>query len=147
MGLLDKILSSQASNLVDGVGKVIDESTTSIEEKLEQKAKIMGLITDFVSKSTQFAADVVKTEATGNWLQRSWRPIVMLAFAFIVVYRFFLSPVFGFPGLDLPQEFWSLLEIGLGGYVIGRSVEKVTSTITDKMDIVPDKLKKTKKHE
>ncbi len=60
-----------------------------------------------------------------HWLQKSWRPIVMLAFTFIVLLGAFI-PI---PLLENTSEFWNLLEIGLGGYVIGRSIEKVTGKI------------------
>ena len=64
-------------------------------------------------------------EAQGNWLQKSWRPLVMLCCTFIILLGVFI-PI---PLLDDNSEFWNLLEIGLGGYIIGRSVEKVTGKI------------------
>jgi len=73
-------------------------------------------------------ADVIKAEATGNWLQRSWRPVVMLCFAFIVMYNQAISLMFSLPRTELTTDFWGLLKIGLGGYVVGRSAEKIAST-------------------
>jgi len=81
------------------------------------------------------------TEARGNWLQRSWRPILMLAFGFIVVYAYFFEPAFllneGEHGIanTLNPNFWGLLKLGVGGYIIGRSTEKVASTVTSRVDI------------
>lgn len=77
------------------------------------------------------AADIVKAEAQGeSWLQRNWRPILMLVFAGLLVARWF--------GLAAPnlhdveyEKLWSIVELGLGGYVIGRSVEKVAPTIAE----------------
>ena len=74
--------------------------------------------------------DVILAEAKGNWLQRSWRPILMLAFGFIVIYVKFIAPLFGLPIPTLENEFWDLLQLGIGGYVVGRSVEKVAGNIT-----------------
>ena len=68
---------------------------------------------------------VVRVEAAGNWLQRSWRPLVMLVFAVIILIGTFTS----LPMLADSSRFWDLLEIGLGGYVVGRSGEKMVSTI------------------
>ena len=68
-------------------------------------------------------AEVVRTEAEGNWLQRSWRPIVMLAFAGIVLAGVF----FDLPLLSEKSRLWDLLEIGIGGYVVGWSLEKVAA--------------------
>lgn len=58
-------------------------------------------------------------------LQRSWRPLVMLVFAFIVLYSKVIAPLFNLPIAPLEPQFWTLLELGLGGYVIGRSLEKI----------------------
>ena len=69
-------------------------------------------------------------EAKGNWLQRSWRPILMLSFGFIVIYNKFAAPLFGWPIPILEGEFWTLLQIGIGGYVVGRSAEKIADKIT-----------------
>jgi len=76
----------------------------------------------------------LNTDDSTSWLQKSWRPIVMLSFTFIVVYAFFIQPAFLPKSMDvrstLPTQFWGLLELGIGGYVIGRSVEKVADKVT-----------------
>ncbi|MCG8410659.1 MAG: holin family protein, partial [Bacteroidales bacterium] len=83
--------------------------------------------------------DIILAEAKGNWLQRSWRPIVMLSFTFVVLYAYFLQPAFFPNSVDvknaLPSEFWQLLNIGVGGYVIGRSAEKISTNVTKNADI------------
>lgn len=74
-------------------------------------------------------ADIVKSEAeSGNRLTSSWRPIVMLTFTVLIVARWF--------GLAAPNlseaeylKLWDIVELGLGGYVIGRSVEKTAPAI------------------
>jgi hypothetical protein len=75
------------------------------------------------------AADIVKAEAqSGNWLTTSWRPLTMLVFVALICCR-----VFGFTSLHVPdaeyQSLWELVKLGLGGYVMGRSVEKVAPSI------------------
>ena len=59
------------------------------------------------------------TEMSGNNLQRNWRPITMLTFLVLVV-----CDSFGWLTNPLAPEAWTLLQIGLGGYVVGRSMEK-----------------------
>lgn len=71
---------------------------------------------------------VVKAEAQGeSWLQRNWRPLTMLTFVGLIVAR-----MFGFTAPNLsPAEYlelWGLMKLGLGGYVVGRSTEKVVRT-------------------
>ena len=68
---------------------------------------------------------MVRDEVKGNWLQRSWRPLVMLVFAVIILIGTFTS----LPILADTSRFWDLLEIGLGGYVVGRSGEKMAKAI------------------
>jgi len=48
----------------------------------------------------------------------------MLTFTLIVVLGIFID----IPLLKDGSPFWNLLELGLGGYVIGRSAEKITTT-------------------
>jgi hypothetical protein len=66
---------------------------------------------------------VVKAEAQGqSWLQRTWRPITMLVFVGLIVARWL-----GWSAPNLGEaevlKLWDIVEIGLGGYVIGRSAE------------------------
>ena len=125
MNVLNKIFSSAAAGLVNSVGGVLDNLITSKEEKLKAKQAITKLIQSNMLSLFKLQSDIVKTEMTGNWLQRSWRPILMLSFGFIILYYYFIAPVFGTPGIELPEKFWTLLNIGIGGYVVGRSAEKI----------------------
>lgn len=73
----------------------------------------------------------LQAELSGNWLQRSWRPILMLICIFIVFNNYVLFPYVNlfFPGkaliLNLDDNIWDLIKIGVGGYTVGRSMEKV----------------------
>lgn len=72
---------------------------------------------------------VLVTEMSGNWLQRSWRPILMLSITAVLVNNYILIPylsLFGVPStiLDFPDQLWNLLKLGVGGYILGRSAEK-----------------------
>ena len=70
----------------------------------------------------------------GNWLQRSWRPLVMLAFVILLIIRW--TGISQHPiDLSLELKLMDIIELGLGGYVVGRSVEKVASTVTQNIDI------------
>ncbi len=77
----------------------------------------------------QAAADIVKAEAQSeNWLASSWRPVTMLIFVGLIVARWF-----GWAAPNLAEEeyikLWSIVELGLGGYVIGRSAEKILPAV------------------
>jgi hypothetical protein len=141
MSFLSRIFSKEASDLVKNGGRIIDNLSTTDEEKLKAKNELSGLVFEALNKMQEAQRDVLVTEAKGNWLQRSWRPILMLAFGFIVVYAYFFEPAFllsdGELGVSetLNPKFWELLKLGVGGYIIGRSTEKVASTVTSRIDV------------
>lgn len=91
---------------------------------------------------------IILAEAKGGWLQRNWRPLLMATFMVIIANNYIIHPYLQLfaPGkslaLTLPPEMWSLLKIGVGGYVVGRSVEKVTAGgITKMVEKVTDTFK------
>jgi len=73
------------------------------------------------------AALVVAAEAqSDSWLARNWRPITMTIFVGLIVSRFFGLV----PSHMSPAEYdrlWDLVEVGMGGYVVSRSVEKIVA--------------------
>lgn len=76
------------------------------------------------------AVSVIVAEASGNTLQRSWRPLLMLTFGGLVVARWF-----GFTAPNLAESeylaLWDIVKLGIGGYVVGRSVEKTAPAILE----------------
>lgn len=106
---------------------LIDELHTSQEEKAKIKNAHLELqlnaamqFIEYEKQLLKSQADIVVSEAQGgSWLQKSWRPITMLTFLGLVV----LDSLGLLPN-KLAPEAWSLLQLGLGGYVVGRSVEK-----------------------
>jgi len=142
---MSKLLSLLTSGTLKEAGTaitgVLDTVITNDEERLEAKKQLMEITSKLATDLTATQSDVIKTEMTGTNLQRNWRPIVMLLFAGIVVYEYFVAPISGLPKSNLPEAFWSLLEIGLGGYVIGRSVEKITNSVSENWSTIPKKRK------
>ena len=133
MGRLWEFISGPAGDLIGKVGGVIDDLVTSDEERLEVKRALVALEYDFqksvMDADVGFAREqskVLQVEMSGNTLQRSWRPILMLTFGAVVIYSFVIGPMFGLPTVvPIPERFWNLLSIGIGGYVFGRSAEKI----------------------
>ena len=103
--------------VVGAVGKVIDRLTLPAREKRQLEAELLELLVEHEQEMVE--------EARGNWLQRSWRPLVMLVFALIVLVGTFTT----LPILSDTSRFWDLLEIGLGGYVVGRGGEKMAAAV------------------
>ena len=129
---MKKILEFFGANVIGDIGKVIDNLFTSDEERLAARNKIMQVLKEKELELQKLQTDIIIAEAKGNWIQRSWRPLLMLSFGFIVIYNKFAAPLFGWPIPILEEEFWNLLQIGIGGYVVGRTGEKMMKTYVDK---------------
>lgn len=127
--ILSKIFSNAGGNLIKSIGDSLDKNITNKEEKIKALESISNTVMRSLNDLSKMQSEVIKQEVSGNWLQRSWRPILMLSFGFIIIYQYFISSVFGLAPINLPDKFWSLLEIGVGGYVIGRSAEKVSGQL------------------
>ena len=127
---MKKILNWFTVGVIKEIGNAIDKLFTTEEERLKAKNEIFKVLQEQQLELQKLQTEIIVTEANGNWLQRSWRPILMLAFGFIVIYVKFIAPLFNLPIPPLENEFWNLLQLGIGGYVVGRSVEKVAGNIT-----------------
>ena len=113
------------TNLVSAVGDIVNRLTLPGREKKQLETDILRLLIAVEEKTISEQAAAIREEARGNWLQRSWRPIVMLVFTVIVLAGTFLN----LPILSDTSRFWDLLEIGLGGYIIGRGGEQLVSSL------------------
>jgi len=139
MGGILGFLTGPLTGLVKEVGGVIDSLSTTKEEKLSAQAKLLELQNAFTIQmaalDTQFAveqAKVVTAEATGgSYLARNWRPILMLVFTYIIAHNFIIAPMFSIPSLAIPDQMWELLKIGMGGYIFGRSAEKMSEKVAE----------------
>jgi len=116
------------NDLLEQVEKVITGVEATHLEKKKPKSEVNKLIFYYLEKVNDNQTSVILSETKGNWLQKSWRPIVMLTFTLIIVIGMF-TPL---EILEKDSPFWSLLELGLGGYVIGRSAEKITNKVIHK---------------
>lgn len=136
-GLFSKIFAKPAANVIDAVGKVVDNLTTSDKEKLDARIALANIERQFNQDLLTADAQVVKEQSaviqaevnSASWMARNWRPILMLTFTYIVAHTYVFAPLFSLKEVVIPPEMWSLLKLGMGGYVIGRSVEKTAATI------------------
>ena len=133
------LITGFVSNIIGPVASLIDSLHTSDEEKLIMKAKLMEIEKDTISKAIDFEEtlinakrDIIVAEAQGeSWLQRNWRPILMLVCVIIVANNYIVFPYLHlvFPEsvimLELPDWLWKLMMLGVGGYIAGRSGEKI----------------------
>ena len=116
------------TGIVSAVGELVDRLTLPAREKKQLETDLLRVFMEWEQRVMEARTAVLVEEARGNWLQRSWRPLVMLIFALIVLVGTFTS----LPILSDTSRFWDLLEIGIGGYVVGRSGEKIMQAFTRK---------------
>lgn len=135
-GFLSKILGTGAKEIVDSIGTAIDKIDKS-DEKLELQLKykellmnIEGACIDYESKLLDSRSKIVESETKGeSWLQRNWRPLLMCICMFIVFNNYVLVPYFNLPVTTLDDHIWTLMDLGVGGYVAGRSLEKISENL------------------
>ena len=126
---MKKVIEWFGGGLVKDLLGGLDKLFTSKEEKIKAENVIKQILIEKQLELQKMQTEIIVTEAKGNWLQRSWRPILMLAFGFIVIYVKFIAPLFDLKIPELENEFWNLLQLGIGGYVVGRSAEKIAEKI------------------
>ena len=78
-------------------GKVLDIVDDVVEDKDEAnrlKFEIQRQLIENKSSELKASAKIVLAEAQGSWLQRNWRPLLMVTFAALVVAHRFGSCAF-----------------------------------------------------
>lgn len=106
------------------IGKAIDKAIPDRDQAEKLKAEVTMHVMEHQAKELQGAIDIILAEAQGGWLQRNWRPMLMIWFAILVGAYWF-----GFVPDNLTPEsidnLFRLVQIGIGGYIVGRSGEKI----------------------
>lgn len=128
MGILSKIFSSGAKELVAGVGGVIDSLHTSKEEKMAAELKIKELISKYETDmekeiSARWSADM----SSDSWLSKNVRPLILIFLVVSTVLLVFIDA--GVLTFEVKASWVDLLQLVLitviGAYFGGRSLEKV----------------------
>ena len=114
----------------DGLGGL----ATDIREAIKGKELTPDKLIDTYLEIAKIQSSVLNTEMSGNWLQRSWRPILMLMVILIILNNYMLLPYFPdtVQAMELPDDLWDILKLGVGGFVAGRSVEKAVKIYKQK---------------
>jgi ribosomal protein L18 len=113
------------------LGKVVGNLFPDPEQQAKAQQELMVQLMQHQQQIETAAASIIQSEAASkHWLAANWRPITMLTFLALIVARWF---GWAAPNLDAEEyiKLWSIVEFGLGGYVVGRSVEKIAPGIAD----------------
>lgn len=115
--------------LLTGILGIVDKAVEDKDQASAIKAKLNELAVTGGMKELEAAAKIIVAEAQGDsWLQRNWRPLLMVMFGTIIANNYLVVPIFNTPPADIPPDMWDLLKLGVGGYVVGRSAEKSIKT-------------------
>ena len=126
--MLGKLFSGGAADLVKSVGGVLDNLTTSKEEKLEAERKIKELMANYEIEmekniTSRWEADL----KSDSWLSKNVRPVVLIFLIVCTMLLIFIDA--GALNFEVKSSWVDLLQLVLitviGAYFGGRSLEKV----------------------
>jgi len=123
-----------------GVGTLIaralgvDDSPQAVADAVQRDPqsaiKLREVEASLTQALIQARGDVVKAEAQSeSVLARNWRPLTMLAFVALIGMHWLGVTPDALPDAHVTAVL-DIVQIGIGGYVIGRSAEKITKTAT-----------------
>jgi Holin of 3TMs, for gene-transfer release len=144
MALPIVLISGVVSSLMNGpVNKIIESYVSDLELRRKLQAELETNMITHLGKSLELQQAIVLAEVKSeHWLTRSWRPVLMMVLMGFLVLVGFILPMadlatghtipFNPRWKSLPDGFWNFLSIGVGGYIGGRSVEKVVGQVERK---------------
>jgi hypothetical protein len=134
--MLKSIISEIAVPILGPIFSIIDQAVTDKDLAAKLKADIQMAVLRIQEKTIEVQGSVIMAEAKGeSAIQRMWRPIFMV----FLMGNIQISVVGGMLGFAehiaagwnaIPDPAWLLAQVGLGGYVGGRTIEKVTKIAT-----------------
>tara|TARA_R100000742_G_C4217270_1_gene42022 strand:- start:58 stop:450 length:393 start_codon:yes stop_codon:yes gene_type:complete len=128
MKILQTIFGGGADKLVESVGGVLDNLSTSKEEKLEAKRKIKELMVNHQVEVEKNVTERWKADMNSDsWLSKNVRPLVLVFFIVCTMLLVFIDS--GSIAFQVDEKWKSVIEITMitiiGAYFGGRSVEKL----------------------
>tara|TARA_R100001463_G_scaffold73512_1_gene127342 strand:- start:1212 stop:1604 length:393 start_codon:yes stop_codon:yes gene_type:complete len=128
MSILTKIFSGGATELIKGVGGVIDNLHTSEEEKLAAENKIKDMIMGYEAEMQKQVTERWGMDMkSDSWLSKNIRPLVLMFLVISTVLMIFIDA--GAITFEVKDTWVDLLQLVLitviGAYFGGRSLEKV----------------------
>lgn len=129
---MSSVIVDTVAGILKPISDVIEHLTVSGDAKVALQQAVLQATATAQQQAAAYQqqlldsqAKIIAAEATGqSWIQRNWRPITMLTFLGLIVARMF---DFTSNHITEPEylQLWSLMKLGLGGYVVGRSAEKI----------------------
>jgi hypothetical protein len=126
--MIKKLISAGAGELIKNVGGVLDNLTTSKEEKLEAQRKIKDMVMGYEAEMQKQVTERWKMDMNSDsWLSKNIRPLVLVFLVVATVLLIFIDA--GAISFKVQDKWTDLLQLVLitviGAYFGGRSLEKV----------------------
>lgn len=129
-------IGAAVKGIVGSVTGLIDQYVVDKDKANELRATLETQLVNAMQETLRSQADIIVAEARGeSWMQRNWRPTLMFFVMFLMFFDGVVVPLVNafaavqIPILEawnaIPDKMWSLLMLGVGGYIAGRSGEKM----------------------
>jgi len=128
MSFISKLFTTNAKDLVGEVGDVVDNLTTTQEEKLEAKRKIKEITLSFEAELQKEVSKRWEQDMNSDsWLSKNIRPLTLIFLVFSTVLLIFIdSEMINFKVQDKWIDLLQIILITIiGAYFGGRSYEKI----------------------
>ena len=128
MSFISKLFTTNAKDLVGEVGNVVDNLTTTQEEKLEAKRKIKEITLSFEAELQKEVSKRWEQDMNSDsWLSKNIRPLTLIFLVFSTVLLIFIdSEMINFKVQDQWIDLLQIILITIiGAYFGGRSYEKI----------------------
>ena len=128
MKILKTIFGGSTEKLIDSVGGVLDNLSTSKEEKLEAKRKMKELMANYQMEMEKQVTDRWNADMkSDSWLSKNVRPMTLIFVLVCTMLLIFIDA--GAINFVVEEKWTDLLQLTLitiiGAYFGGRSVEKL----------------------
>ena len=124
--------------ILDFGSTLLDKFFPDKDAAAKAKLELLRMQSSGELAKLQASAGIITAESQSeHFLVAAWRPITMLVFVFIIANNYIIYPYLSLffdsaPKLSIPPDMWDLLKIGIGGYTVGRTVEKSVKSYKEK---------------
>tara|TARA_R110000782_G_C14486270_1_gene376688 strand:+ start:75 stop:464 length:390 start_codon:yes stop_codon:yes gene_type:complete len=124
--------------ILDFGSTLLDKFFPDKDAAAKAKLELLRMQSSGELAKLQASAGIITAESQSeHFLVAAWRPITMLVFVFIIANNYIIYPYLSLffdsaPKLNIPPDMWDLLKIGIGGYTVGRTVEKSVKSYKEK---------------
>ncbi|MBL8790219.1 MAG: hypothetical protein JNM45_06945 [Rhizobiales bacterium] len=135
------LVTNLVGSLMSGpVNKILDAYIADTELRRKLEADFKTRLVEHLGREEALQQSAVLAEiGSDSWLTKTWRPLMMIAILGFLGFVGLILPLADMlvghplpfaPRWNLvPPEAWQFLSIGVGGYVGGRSLEKIAAAV------------------